>query len=84
MSIDPMGMDPRLVKKLDDAFREIAIQIDFNAQVRDLEMSMIYTALRCCSGVSSSARFLNLKRTTLVMKMKKYGIKFSPSKIAEK
>ena len=49
--------------------------IDLPLYIADLERSFINKALEDTDGnVTHSARLLSLKRTTLIMKMKKYGI----------
>lgn len=49
--------------------------VDLRIHVRDIEVSAIETALRHAEGcVSRAALLLRLRRTTLIEKMKKYGI----------
>ncbi len=50
--------------------------IDLKAQVESMELDRIRIALERAEGViSEAARMLTLKRTTLVEKMRKYGVK---------
>lgn len=49
--------------------------IDLKAQIEGIELERIQTALGRADGViSEAARLLSLKRTTLIEKMRKYGI----------
>jgi sigma-54 specific flagellar transcriptional regulator A len=49
--------------------------IDLKAQIEGIELERIQTALGRADGViSEAARLLTLKRTTLIEKMRKYGV----------
>ena len=49
--------------------------IDLKAQIESMELERIQTALDRADGViSEAARLLTLKRTTLIEKMRKYGV----------
>jgi sigma-54 specific flagellar transcriptional regulator A len=49
--------------------------IDLKAQIESIELERIQTALGRADGViSEAARLLTLKRTTLIEKMRKYGV----------
>ncbi len=49
--------------------------IDLKAQIEGIELERIQTALGRADGViSEAARLLSLKRTTLIEKMRKYGV----------
>jgi sigma-54 specific flagellar transcriptional regulator A len=49
--------------------------IDLKAQIEGIELERIQTALSRADGViSEAARLLTLKRTTLIEKMRKYGV----------
>lgn len=49
--------------------------IDLKAQIEQIELERIQTALERAEGViSEAARMLTLKRTTLIEKMRKYGV----------
>jgi sigma-54 specific flagellar transcriptional regulator A len=51
-------------------------QIDIRVILRDMEISMIEAALKLVEGnVTGAAQALGLQRTTLIEKIKKYGIK---------
>jgi sigma-54 specific flagellar transcriptional regulator A len=55
--------------------KDIVQMWDLNKKVSDLEISMIQVALTRAEGSkASAAKLLGIKRTTLVMKMKKYNI----------
>ena len=55
--------------------RSDAQRIDLRAQVEHLELEHIQSALLRAEGiVSEAARLLTLKRTTLIEKMRKYGV----------
>ena len=50
--------------------------IDIRLILRDMEIGMIEGALQICEGnVTGAAQSLGLQRTTLIVKIKKYGIK---------
>ncbi len=50
--------------------------IDLRGYIRDIEVAMIEAALdKRCGNVAQAADMLRLRRTTLIEKMKKYGIR---------
>lgn len=54
----------------------LADGVDLDVEVANLERDLIVKALRKAENVvSTAAKFLNIKRTTLIAKMKKYGIR---------
>lgn len=64
---DPAGIQTALCKLSD---------IDMRGYIRDIEVAMIEAALDKRSGnVAQAADMLRLRRTTLIEKMKKYGIR---------
>jgi sigma-54 dependent transcriptional regulator, flagellar regulatory protein len=49
--------------------------IDLKAEIETMELMRIHTALELADGIiSEAARLLTLKRTTLIEKMRKYGL----------
>ena len=50
--------------------------IDLRGYIRDIEVAMIEAALdKSCGNVARTAEMLRLHRTTLIEKMKKFGIR---------
>ncbi|MEC8040399.1 MAG: sigma-54 dependent transcriptional regulator [Pseudomonadota bacterium] len=67
----PVGDQSAVLKSLQDNG-----QIDIRLILRDMEISLIEAALKMCEGnVTGAAQSLGLQRTTLIEKIKKYGIK---------
>ena len=49
--------------------------IDLKHEIETMELMRIHTALEMADGIiSEAARLLTLKRTTLIEKMRKYGL----------
>src|SRR3546814_8934446 len=49
--------------------------IDLKREIETIELEQIYVALDLADGIiSEAARLLTLKRTTLIEKMRKYGV----------
>ena len=73
-----MNVAPRVVPLPDPVPTKPQIgdaPIDLKAQIEGIELERIQTALGRADGViSEAARLLTLKRTTLIEKMRKYGV----------
>jgi sigma-54 specific flagellar transcriptional regulator A len=74
-----MNVAPRVVMPLPDPVpakpQTCDAPIDLKAQIERIELERIQTALGRADGViSEAARLLTLKRTTLIEKMRKYGV----------
>lgn len=48
--------------------------IDLRQKLADIEVEHILRALKCSTGVIPAAKKLKMNRTTLIEKLKKYGI----------
>jgi sigma-54 dependent transcriptional regulator, flagellar regulatory protein len=72
----PMPIQPRPNSVVSIVSREPLDQpIDLKAQIETIELERIRFALEKAEGViSEAARLLTLKRTTLIEKMRKYGV----------
>ena len=69
------GISPRPAAASSSAIEIPDEGIDFNALVDDFEMQLIVKALEKAGGIKNkAATLLNIKRTTLVEKMKKKGM----------
>lgn len=65
---------PALIQ-LPEPLTSLEAPIDLKAQVERMELERIHLALNRAEGViSEAARLLTLKRTTLIEKMRKYGV----------
>jgi sigma-54 dependent transcriptional regulator, flagellar regulatory protein len=84
-TIDAFGVDALLgratptpvqaVPACHPACEPMNVPINLKAQVERMELERIHAALERAEGViSEAARLLTLKRTTLIEKMRKYGV----------
>ncbi len=72
---EPAMPVPSIVDKLASASRQFNGPINLRETLENMELDRIHAALESADGViSEAARLLTLKRTTLIEKMKKYGV----------
>ncbi len=74
-SVAPQPVAPQSVHDLQARLRDTHVPVDLKALLETLELEKIQLALDMADGViSEAARLLTLKRTTLIEKMRKYGV----------
>lgn len=71
----PLPSAPQPANPLPPSLSPLTQPIDLKLEIESIELLRIHTALEMADGiVSEAARLLTLKRTTLIEKMRKYGL----------